>query len=107
MTTNLGAAPAAAAHGLELFAAAWSERYFALGGDLIAYDDGRMLSFRPEAGYGRRTKEKTLFGDNLVDGAFRELETLLEAVPGGRDAVWRYARTVAATCRVEGGLATW
>jgi hypothetical protein len=84
-------APAGASPGLDLFAGAWIERFTALGGDLYAYSDGRMSTFMPESGVGRRPEEGEYLSAQ-TDGRFRELSDLLRFVPGGRDAVVAHLR---------------
>ncbi|MFD1610857.1 hypothetical protein ACFSCW_03470 [Sphingomonas tabacisoli] len=83
--------PPAASVGLDLFAAAWIERFTGLGGDLYAYSDGRILTYFPEPGVGRRPEECEYLRAK-TDGRFRELTDLLRAVPGGRDAVLAHLR---------------
>jgi hypothetical protein len=84
-------APESAKAGLDLFAAAWLERFTELGGDVYAYEDGRMLSYFPEPGVGRRP-EQCDYERAKHDGRLRELCDLLHIMPGGREAVLSHLR---------------
>ncbi|HEY1606567.1 MAG TPA: hypothetical protein VGF77_13325 [Allosphingosinicella sp.] len=99
-------APAAAAPGLDLFAGAWLERLLALGGGMMVFPDGSgRLMWRPSAsdapGYQpppedepddvaiRRSKVENM----MFAGRNRELQDLLDLVPGGKEAVKAHVRT--------------
>ena len=98
-------APAAAAPGLDLFAAAWLERWLKLGGSMIAKPDGGGYSYclanvEDVPGYVPPSEElppeqrewRRTWDDGMFIGRTRELLDLLELVPGGREAVKAHVR---------------
>ncbi|MGZ3249406.1 MAG: hypothetical protein ACXWIW_06730 [Croceibacterium sp.] len=79
--------------GLDLFAAAWLERWQSFGGTVfVDRDSGAASLIMPEPGIGGRPElegEGRLrdWNDGYGTGRWRELEDLLLLVPGGRAAV--------------------
>jgi hypothetical protein len=76
--------PEAAATGLDLFAAAWLERWNSYGGTVTVLENGSAMtgSFLPEQTGPHADWER---GRHV--GATRELLDLLDLVPGGKQAV--------------------
>lgn len=95
-------APPSAAPGLDLFAAAWLERWLAHGGTMIVNPDGTGQSGlpaddpnakEPPDGLSDSSREyHRTFSDGIYIGRTRELLDLLELVPGGREAVKAHVR---------------
>lgn len=92
--------------GLDLFAAAWTERWLAHGGNMIVEADGSGQTFcranvsdvpgykPPPAEWPEdRRQERLAWDDAMFTGRTRELLDLLELVPGGRAAVKAHVRT--------------
>jgi hypothetical protein len=99
-------APAAAAPGLDLFAAAWLERWLAHGGTMTVNPDGsgnvhcRVNASdvegyqEPPADWPEEQRQRRMSWDNaMFIGRTRELLDLLDMVPGGRDAVKAHVRS--------------
>lgn len=93
-------APPSASPGLDLFAAAWLERFTAHGGSVTVHGEGRLSFFSPSsphdapsyepppANWTDEQKERRRELDHWTFlGRQRELEELLDIVPGGREAV--------------------
>lgn len=94
-------APPAAAPGLDLFAAAWLERWLHHGGSLAVNPDGSGQMFARVSSSDSPNHEPLPEGASdwcqaFVEGQFtgrtRELMELLELVPGGREAVKAHVR---------------
>jgi hypothetical protein len=82
MAANRISLPTGAAIGLDLFAAAWLERWNSYGGSItLELTSDRMWSFLAEDGHTDGWEAARHVG------ATRELLELLRLVPGGRDAV--------------------
>jgi hypothetical protein len=105
------ALPATAAIGLDLFAAAWTERFVALGGSMTVNPDGTGNTWLP-ADAPRATTNNDLpaavrdrrqaWEDGNFVGRTRELLDLLDLVPGGREAVKAHVRAFPTTCYANG-----
>lgn len=98
-------APPSAAPGLDLFAAAWLERWLAHGGQLTVNPDGTGDMFArvncsdvpgyepPPAGWTEEQQcRRREIDDWMLCGRTRELMDLLNLVPGGREAVKAHVR---------------
>lgn len=98
-------APPSAAPGLDLFAAAWLERWIAHGGGMIVNPDGTGHMYarvdaddapgyqEPPAEWPAEQRDERRRIDNwMFIGRTRELMDLLELVPGGREAVKAHVR---------------
>ena len=94
-------APPAAAPGLDLFAAAWLERWLHHGGSLTVNPDGTGHMFARVSSSDSPNHEPLPdnasdsyrdFVEGQFNGRTRELMDLLELVPGGREAVKAHVR---------------
>jgi hypothetical protein len=101
---NLPERPSATT-GLERFAAAWVERWLALGGSIAVGGDGKASLFAlasasdvpgyepPPADWPDFIRQdRVLFDNHMLCGRQRELMDLLDAVIGGREAVKEHVR---------------
>lgn len=108
-------APPSAAPGLDLFAAAWLERFTTHGGQIILNPDGSGMFYQITDHYAAPgyeplpddwTPEQKRIRDNmdcwLFRGAQRELEALLDMVPGGRAAVKAHVKAFASEIYADG-----
>lgn len=98
-------APPHTAPGLDLFAAAWVERWTAHGGTMIVNPDGTGNVFcrvnasdvdgyqEPPVEWAEADRQRRMtWDDGMFTGRTRELLELLDLVPGGRAAVKAHVR---------------
>lgn len=91
--------------GLDLFAAAWLERWTALGGSMMVHPDGSgqtgihvnvtdVPGYKPPPEHwSKASRQHRMDVDEwMFTGRTRELLELLEMVPGGKDAVKAHVR---------------
>lgn len=87
MATKHITTPKGAAEGLDLFAAAWLERWHSYGGTVqFDLDSGKAATFLPEPSLCGATGDPA-WSRAFRDGATAELRDLLDMVPGGWDAL--------------------
>lgn len=112
---NLTATPDSAMPGLDLFAAAWLERWLANGGSVHVDAEGqlstqRQIYARDLPGYepppakwaDDQRRQRADMDDICLVVRQRELLALLEAVPGGRAAVHAHVRLWPSTMYADG-----
>lgn len=94
-------APPAATPGLDLFAAAWLERWLHHGGSFTVNPDGTGCMFARVNSSDSPNQEPMpetasdwarAMAEGMFTGRTRELMDLLELVPGGREAVKAHVR---------------
>lgn len=88
----------ASADGLDLFAAAWIERWQSFGGSVsLELQTEKLALMMPMPGFDGRPEiegegSTRTWNDGYETGRWRELHDLLKLVPGGRDAVAAHVR---------------